>query len=113
MKVEKKNALIALLLVMMGGGSLFAEAPETTDLREPMAIRVVNPAVPYPFARYGIKGSVEVVFRLDSDGIPRDIEVETASHPEYAESVENALRSWRFEEPVVADMKFRLPVLFN
>jgi TonB family protein len=113
MKDQSKNALIALLLLVLGnGGSLLAQ-PETAELREPEAIRVVTPVVPHEFARYGITGDVQVTFRIDDEGRTRDIEVETASHHEYAQSVINALRGWRFETPDVPGMKYRLPVRFN
>lgn len=112
MKVEKNNALIALLLLVIGVGPMLAQ-PETAELREPETIRVVTPVVPYDFALLGIEGRVEVTFRIDEAGRTRDIEVENASHPEYAESVLNALRGWRFEQPEVAGRKYRLPVLFN
>lgn len=112
MKVENNNVLTALLLLILGGGTLMAQ-PATAELREPEVIRVVEPEVPYDFARYQISGKVEVTFRLDETGRTRDIVVVESSHPEYAESVKNALRMWRFEQPEQVGIKYRLPVLFN
>lgn len=112
MKVHIKHVLNVLLPLVLGGGALLAQ-PETADLRGPEAIQIVEPVVPYDFARYQITGEVQVTFRIDEDGRPREIEVESATHREYGESVENALRQWRFEEPEVAGRKYRLPVLFN
>ena len=112
MKVENNRIRSALLLLVLGTGSLVAQ-PETAELREPRAIRVVEPMVSYTFGRYGITGKVEVTFQLNEQGHPRNIKVEAASHTEYAESVLNALRQWRFEQPEVAGITYRLPVLFN
>jgi TonB family protein len=69
--------------------------------------------VPQAFARQNISGRVEVSFKLDNAGQPRDIRVEKASHTEYAESVVNALRQWRFEDANATNVRYRLPVYFN
>jgi TonB family protein len=113
MKYKAKHAMMALLLLALGNGVSLLAQPETAELREPEAVRVVAPVVPYDFARYGITGAVDVTFRIDDEGRTRDIEVESASHHEYAQSVVNALRGWRFEAPDVAGIKYRLPVRFN
>jgi TonB family protein len=112
MKDQTNKTRLAFLLFILGGGTLLA-TPETMEMREPEAIKVVKPVVPYEFSRYEIEGEVEVTFRIDEQGRTQDIEVETASHPEYAISVKNALRQWRFEQPEVGGLKYRLPVLFN
>lgn len=110
MKVEKKITMVGLILFVFGT-ALWAN-PETTELREPVAVKVVVPVVPYSFASLGISGKVDVEFKIDENGRPRAIRVEDASHPEYAESVRNALRRWRFEE-ASTEITYRLPVLFN
>lgn len=113
MKVETNTRkLIALLLLGLSGAALVAQ-PGTAELREPKAVEVVTPVVPAEFARYKVGGEVEVLFRIGEDGRPRDVEVVAASHTEYAESVVNALRKWRFEHENGGDVLYRLPVLFN
>lgn len=112
MKVEINKLLIALTIMVPVPG-LLASVPETTELREPEAIRVVKPIVPSEFSRYNITGDVEVTFNIDDTGDLYNIEVEQASHPEFAESVKNALRGWRFERPEVEGVRYRLQVLFN
>lgn len=112
MKVESKTTLIALMLFVLGAGPLMAAESEA-NIREPQVLRTVVPVVPPEFAQYEIPGEVKVVFRLSEDGEPKEIEVESATHYEYAESVRNALRQWQFEKPEHAEMKFRLPVYFN
>jgi protein TonB len=112
MKVETNKVRNALLLLMLGTVALVAQ-PETAELREPEAIEVVKPVVPAEFARYGIEGRVDVTFRIDETGRTRDIEVVASSHTEYAESVKNALRKWRFEQPEVDGIIYHLPVVFN
>ncbi|NBD37150.1 MAG: TonB family protein [Verrucomicrobia bacterium] len=112
MKVESKTTLIALMLLVLVAGPLMAAEAET-NIREPRVLRSVEPVVPPEFAQYDIPGEVKVVFRLSEDGEPEEIEVESATHYEYAESVRNALRQWQFEKPENVEMKFRLPVYFN
>ncbi|MGC9451768.1 MAG: TonB family protein [Oceanipulchritudo sp.] len=111
--MKNRNLLITLALLVSGNGGVLLAQPETTELREPEAIRVVEPIVPYEFSRYNIRGNVEVTFRIDEEGRPDEIVVETATHNEFAKSVKNALRQWRFERPEVPGMKYRLPVVFN
>lgn len=112
MKVETKKLSIVLLTLVLGMGALVAQ-PSTAELREPEAIEIVTPVVPAEFVRYGIDGEVQVTFRIGEDGRARDIAVESATHREYGESVMNALRKWRFEQPEVAGIKYRLPVVFK
>jgi len=112
MKVESKTTLIALMLLVAGTGPLLAAESETS-FREPEVLRAVKPVVPPEFARYTIPGKVAVTFLLAEDGRPQEIEVESATHDKYAESVINALRQWRFAQPETADLKFRLPFVFN
>lgn len=111
MKVKNKILLITLALGL--AGTPLVAQPSTAELKEPTAIRVVGPVVPYDFARMQVRGNVEVTFRINEKGRPTDITVEEASHSEYAESVKNALRQWRFEEPMQSGIKYRLPVIFN
>jgi len=89
----------------------------TTELSEPVPTKVVAPIVPWEYQRAGITGEVDVTFVIDAAGRPRQIEVVTASHPEFADSVENALRSWRFELPEDGHepnaRTYKLPVRFN
>ena len=95
MKDKAKHAMTALLLLALGNGVSLLAQPETAELREPEAVRIITPVVPYDFARHRVTGAVDVTFRIDDEGRTRDIEVESASHHEYAQSVMNALRGWR------------------
>lgn len=115
MKVTSKKTLMLLMLTLTGGGLLQAAMPaEQGQAHEPVILRSVEPIIPPEFARYGIDGEVEVLFRIDERGRPTEIKVENATHYEYAVAVKNALRSWRFERrPEQAGARFRLPVLFN
>lgn len=114
MKVESKYTLIVLIVSLLTGGLLQATVPGGGEIREPEILRAVEPVVPPSFARYKVKGAVEVLFRIGEQGYPEKIEVESATHFEYAEAVKNALRSWRFEpRPEQTGVRFRLPVLFN
>lgn len=114
MKVESKYTLIVLIVSLLTGGLLQATVPGDGIIREPEILRSIEPVVPPAFARYKVKGSVEVLFQIGANGRPEKIEVESATHFEYAEAVKNALRSWRFERhPEQTGVFFRLPVVFN
>ena len=110
-----RNLILGILafapLTVFGGDEANAA------LREPVATRVVTPSVPWEFQRAGITGNVDVTFVIDANGRPRNIEVVTASHPEFADSVENALRKWQFELPEDGheprSRVYKLPVQFN
>jgi TonB family protein len=112
MKVKIHTTMLVMGMLLMAGG-LFAETPATTDLKEPQAVRVVSPILPTEWARSGIQGEVKALFRLDDNGRPRDIRIESASRPELAASVKNALRSWRFEHSGDADVIYGLPFVFR
>ena len=113
MKVQSKNLLIAAVLLGLGWGGLNAAAPETMELDGLKVTNLVKPQVPYEMTRYGIRGSVDVTFEIDEEGIPQNIEVEQSTNYRYAESVVTALSQWRFEPLEDGYQKYRLPVIFN
>jgi TonB family protein len=112
MKVEMKNVLTVLLTLVIGLGVANAQ-PETTELKEPQVIRVVEPIIPVEYRGESVEGLVKVTFRITEDGRPHEIEVESATHDAYAISVKKAIRQWRYEVPSEAGRKYRLPVYFN
>lgn len=95
MKVIKTFALALLLSIGLAVSQGMA-APETLEIQAPVPNEVEVPSVPTEFRGLNIPGSVTVLFRVDETGIVRDLKVEDSSHPEYAESVVNAVRTWRF-----------------
>lgn len=110
MKVETHKKLIGLAL-LLAAGTLTGQ-PQTTELREPTAVKTVVPVVPYEMARHQIAGVVTVSFKVDSAGRPHDLRIEDASHDAYEQSVLNALRQWRFEQ-AASDVRYKLPFVFN
>jgi len=83
----------------------------------PRPIRQVAPIYPLEFARNRVRGQVRLVFVVDAEGLVENIQIETASHPEFGESAREAVRQWRFQpgernqRPVRT--RVRLPIPFN
>lgn len=114
-----KNAIqLGITLMLATTAFVFAgESAQTTAKTEPVAIKTQAPEVPYDIARLGIEGEVIVLMRVDENGRVQTVQVEKATHPVYADSVVNAVRSWRFEPAKVdgqaVSRQVRLPVVFN
>ena len=113
MKYTNKYLLIAAALLGLGWSGLSAAEPETMELDGLKVTNLVEPEVPYEMTRYGIRGSVDVTFSIDEEGVPQNIEVEKSTNYRYAESVVTALSQWRFEPVEDGYQKYRLPVIFN
>lgn len=112
MKSKTSIVLFGLLTMVLSGGF----AAEKAETAEPVLRKVVEPSVPHEYARYGVEGNVTVRFLVTENGEVRDVVVENASHPEYARSVTNAVRNWRFEplrkEGKATASVVRVPVRF-
>lgn len=111
MKTLKTLTLASLLVVLPALASAAAPIPGL-----PVVTKAVNPEVPVDLR--GVKGEVQVLFRITEDGTVQDLKVEEASHKEFAQSVADAVRLWKFEPVVDAEGNtitplVRLPVRFN
>lgn len=111
MKTLKTLTLASLLVALPVLANAAATIPSL-----PVVTKAVNPEVPVDFR--GVKGEVQVLFRITAEGTVQDLKVEGASHQELAESVVNAVRLWKFEPVVDAEGNtktplVRLPVRFN
>ena len=110
MKIQ--NTIVSLSLIILGG-SLFGAGQETLKVREPRALEIVEPAVPVNYLRWGIPGHVLIEFKIDAEGCPQNIELVSYDDRRYAKSVKEAVRQWRFEQPEIAGLTYRLPVNFS
>lgn len=111
MKTLKTLTLASLLLALPVLAN--AVAP---DASLPVVTTAINPEVPTDLR--GVKGTVNVLFRITAEGNVQDIKVEDATHQEFAQSVVNAVQLWKFEPVVDAEGNtrtplVRLPVRFN
>jgi TonB family protein len=107
-----KLKYILLLPTLLIGEILFAE-PDTPGIITPQAIEVVEPEVPIMYARAKVQGEVMVRFKLNEQGEPENIQLESASNKVYGRVVEEAVKQWRFEPPMDTRAQYRLPVLIN
>ena len=110
--MKYKNTLIALSLVVLGGGLINA-ATETPAIKAPEAIKIVEPEVPYTQTRWGATGTVVVTFQINEYGHPVKIRLESYDDRIYAAKVEEAVRQWRFKAPAVKGVTYRQVVNFS
>jgi protein TonB len=77
-----------------GLGNIFDLA--SLDQRPVLTVRI-NPAFPSDMKRAGISGEVVLGFVVDSEGVPRDVVVLSASRPEFEAEAVKAILKWRFK----------------
>ncbi|MDX2110379.1 MAG: energy transducer TonB [Verrucomicrobiota bacterium] len=105
------------VVIAFGATGLHGESsPKTLAL--PVPTYTVEPTFSLGQVRRGDQGEVKVLFRIDEQGNVRDLTVEEATDPDYAQSVVNAVRNWRFApvtnaEGQVITPLVRLPVKIN
>lgn len=113
MKVIKHHIQAGFIVALMAFSSNVAGAADA-EVQLPRPSKIVEPSVA-PDAPVK-QGTVTVLFKLDESGRPLNIEVESATNTELAESVRSALKKWRFvggpEGEKLETSKFRMPVVF-
>ncbi len=57
----------------------------------------VSPVYPPAARRRGLEGSVVLLVRVDADGSPIEVEVETSERTDFATAAQRAVEQWRFE----------------
>lgn len=82
----------------------------------PFGLLRESPVYPPELSRQGVEGNVRARFVVDRQGRTRDIEILSASRPEFAAAVESAVRRWRFMpgrvKGEVVEFRVELPVTF-
>ncbi|MDP0500510.1 MAG: energy transducer TonB [Verrucomicrobiota bacterium JB022] len=111
MKVKFYTLILGFILSLF---AVSAVSAQSSTSEEPKALKVIEPSLPYEVARYKISSEAMVRFKLDSNGRPVGIRVESSSDRDFAESVVRAVRQWRYEVPEGYNgQEFRLPVVVN
>lgn len=92
-------------------------ATAATKASRPKFVRKVEPTYPKELREAGIEGRVVAHFIVDTKGKVIEPRLSQASHPAFAEAVENVMPLWRFT-PAQRDGKaiaqrVRIPVVFN
>lgn len=92
--------IVALALTVIGASAQFG--PQTLERKSLTIHKKVMPAFPRSLLETGInKGSVQILIDVDVDGFLVEWLVVGFSHPEFAHSVEAAVRRWEFEPMLV------------
>lgn len=110
--MNTNKVLILLSLAVLGGGVINA-ATEPVKIQKPEAITIVEPEVPYDFIRWGVTGTVTVSFKINAEGVPEDIAIESACNKVYARNVVAAVNQWRFVPPEIEGVRYLMPVVFH
>jgi TonB family protein len=83
----------------------------------PKIISMTAPKFPSGFASLDVKGSAVVEFVVAQDGTPQGIQVIKSTHPEFADAVVNAVKTWKLtpgkKNGKYAPIKMRFPVQFK
>ncbi|HJQ38873.1 MAG TPA: energy transducer TonB, partial [Thermoanaerobaculia bacterium] len=67
------------------------------EVKAPVILRRVEPLYPGVLQRARLAGKVAIHCVIDKNGRVRDAEVVFASHPAFADSVQRALKEWRYQ----------------
>ncbi len=67
------------------------------ELVAPRVVRRADPEYPASLRNQGVQGTVALSAEIGVDGVPRNIEVVSSSHPALNQYAEAALRKWQFE----------------
>jgi TonB family protein len=83
----------------------------------PKIISMTAPKFPSGFASLDVKGSATVEFVVAQDGTPQGIQVIKSTHPEFADAVVSAVKTWKLtpakKDGKYAPIKMRFPVQFK
>ncbi|KAF0093809.1 MAG: hypothetical protein E1N59_2462 [Puniceicoccaceae bacterium 5H] len=108
MKVTKNTLILGFIASLVAVPAFAAQA----DKAAPKALKVIEPSLPYQISQYKINSEVMVRFKLDDNGRPINIRVESTTDREFAESVVRAVRQWRYEVPEGYNgEEYKLPVV--
>ncbi|MDB6143746.1 MAG: TonB protein [Pseudomonas sp.] len=56
-----------------------------------------DPIYPEKLKAAGIEGEVRIILTVQSTGSVKNLDVEESSHPEFSNSAERTVKTWRFE----------------
>jgi TonB family protein len=96
-----------------------AESPgkAAAGITPPKIISMTAPKFPRGFAALDVKGSAVVEFVVAQDGTPQGIQVVKSTHPEFADAVVDAVKTWKLtpaqKNGQYALLKMRFPVQFK
>ncbi|MFT3781239.1 MAG: TonB family protein [Nibricoccus sp.] len=95
------------------------KAAQSTDQnsRQPVLVSSTSPVFPAGLDIVGAKGSVMAEFVVDPSGVPTNIKILDATHPEMAKAVTDAVVQWRFTPGVkngkAVSARMQVPVYFR
>lgn len=70
---------------------------ELTDVDEPPRLELhMPPEYPKQFRSFGVRGVAMMAFIVDEEGMPREVQVGSASDEAFGEAGKEAISTWRF-----------------
>lgn len=77
------------------------QSPIGGQIRPPRMLTRVPPLFPDHLREADLEGQVRLAARIAADGSVDEVSVLEASHPDFADAAENALRAWTWEETLL------------
>ncbi|MGY0558938.1 MULTISPECIES: TonB family protein [unclassified Lysobacter] len=113
------STVVAALSLLVGYSAWAAQPPKVESNQGVVSIgEMARPSYPAEAATQGIGGKVNLVINVDAQGLPADIQVESAEPAGvFDQAAVDAARNWRFEpkiengKPVAS--RIRVPVEFD
>lgn len=87
--------------------------PLSAPITAPRVLRAVRPVYPSQALIAGMQGQVVVEFALDGAGVPRDLEIVSASSSQFDAAALQAMTNWRFAPPAIPDRRYRQAFTFR
>lgn len=83
----------------------------------PTPISRARPIYPREFLRAGIGGEAQVVFLVDTEGTPTQVQIERATDAAFGDAARNSVVQWRFTPAMKNDrpvcVRMEVPIVFT
>lgn len=87
--------------------------PLSAPITAPRVLHAVRPVYPSQALIAGMQGQVVVEFALDGAGVPRGLEIVSASSSQFDTAALQAMANWRFAPPAIPDRRYRQAFTFQ
>jgi len=87
--------------------------PLSAPITTPRVLRAARPVYPSQALIAGMQGQVVVEFALDGAGVPRGLEIVSASSSQFDTAALQAMANWRFAPPAIPGRRYRQAFTFQ
>jgi len=87
--------------------------PLSAPITAPRVLRAARPVYPSQALIAGMQGQVVVEFALDGAGVPRGLEIVSASSSQFDTAALQAMANWRFAPPAIPGRRYRQAFTFQ